>query len=175
MATTTTARLSLTRAAAAAAAHRGHPRAGARDAADARLLHLPAVRLRGQGVRREVALDARRLSAVGRRGGAGSGGREGRRRAARAAVRPARRARTTTDPPRPIRTRRCRAAVRALKREVPDLVVITDVCLCEYTSHGHCGIVDGDEIVNDVTVDAARRRRRCRTPRPAPTSSRRRT
>ncbi len=43
-------------------------------------------------------------------------------------------------------------AVRALKREVPGLVVITDVCLCEYTSHGHCGILDGEEILNDVTV-----------------------
>jgi porphobilinogen synthase len=44
------------------------------------------------------------------------------------------------------------SAVRALKRDVPDLIVITDVCLCEYTSHGHCGILDGEEIVNDVTV-----------------------
>ena len=44
-------------------------------------------------------------------------------------------------------------AVRAVKDTVPDLLVITDVCLCEYTSHGHCGIVDGDEIVNDITVD----------------------
>jgi porphobilinogen synthase len=43
--------------------------------------------------------------------------------------------------------------VRALKREVRDLLVMTDVCLCEYTSHGHCGIVEGDEIVNDLTVD----------------------
>jgi porphobilinogen synthase len=43
-------------------------------------------------------------------------------------------------------------AVRALKREVSGLVVMTDVCLCEYTSHGHCGIVDGDEILNDATV-----------------------
>ena len=43
-------------------------------------------------------------------------------------------------------------AVRALKREVPDLLVMTDVCLCEYTSHGHCGIVDDDEILNDATV-----------------------
>jgi porphobilinogen synthase len=51
------------------------------------------------------------------------------------------------DPDAPVQ-----AAIRALKREVPDLVVITDVCLCEYTSHGHCGILDGDEIVNDVTV-----------------------
>lgn len=44
-------------------------------------------------------------------------------------------------------------AVRALKREIPELLVITDVCLCEYTSHGHCGIVRGDEIVNDESVE----------------------
>jgi porphobilinogen synthase len=44
-------------------------------------------------------------------------------------------------------------AVRAIKKEVPDLVVITDVCLCEYTSHGHCGIVRGNEIVNDESVE----------------------
>jgi porphobilinogen synthase len=43
-------------------------------------------------------------------------------------------------------------AIRALKREVPDLLVMTDVCLCEYTSHGHCGIVEDDEILNDATV-----------------------
>ena len=44
-------------------------------------------------------------------------------------------------------------AVRAVKREVPDLLVITDVCLCEYTSHGHCGrIVEGD-VDNDSTLD----------------------
>ncbi len=44
-------------------------------------------------------------------------------------------------------------AIRALKREVKGLLVITDVCLCEYTSHGHCGIVDGDEIRNDPTLN----------------------
>jgi porphobilinogen synthase len=44
-------------------------------------------------------------------------------------------------------------AVRALKREVPGLVIITDVCLCEYTSHGHCGVVRGDEILNDPTLE----------------------
>ena len=43
-------------------------------------------------------------------------------------------------------------AVRALKKEVPKLVVVTDVCLCEYTSHGHCGIVRGEEIVNDESI-----------------------
>src|SRR5919204_6672593 len=51
------------------------------------------------------------------------------------------------DPEAPVQS-----AVRALKREMPDLVVITDCCLCEYTSHGHCGVLDGEEIVNDVTV-----------------------
>lgn len=43
-------------------------------------------------------------------------------------------------------------AVRAVKAEVKDLVVITDVCLCEYTSHGHCGVLHGEEILNDETV-----------------------
>jgi porphobilinogen synthase len=45
------------------------------------------------------------------------------------------------------------AAVRALKREVPGTLVITDVCLCEYTDHGHCGILVGEQIANDPTVD----------------------
>lgn len=44
-------------------------------------------------------------------------------------------------------------AVRAIKKEAPNLIVITDVCLCEYTSHGHCGIVRGDEIVNDESIE----------------------
>lgn len=44
-------------------------------------------------------------------------------------------------------------AVRAIKKEVKDLVVITDVCMCEYTSHGHCGVLNGDEILNDETVE----------------------
>jgi porphobilinogen synthase len=52
-----------------------------------------------------------------------------------------------SDPEAPVQE-----AVRALKREVPGLLVMTDVCLCEYTSHGHCGIVDGEEILNDATV-----------------------
>ena len=43
-------------------------------------------------------------------------------------------------------------AVRALKRELPELVVVTDVCLCEYTSHGHCGVLRGDEVDNDATL-----------------------
>ncbi len=43
-------------------------------------------------------------------------------------------------------------AVRMLKRADPDLVVITDVCLCEYTSHGHCGVVQGAGVDNDKTL-----------------------
>src|SRR3977135_1183708 len=49
-------------------------------------------------------------------------------------------------------------ATRAIKDAHPDLVVITDVCLCEYTDHGHCGIVGGDgQVDNDAWVDVARR------------------
>jgi len=44
-------------------------------------------------------------------------------------------------------------AVRAIKRELPDLLVITDVCLCEYTSHGHCGIVQDGRVLNDPTLE----------------------
>jgi porphobilinogen synthase len=43
-------------------------------------------------------------------------------------------------------------AIRAIKAEIKDLLVITDVCLCEYTSHGHCGLLKGEEILNDETV-----------------------
>lgn len=45
-------------------------------------------------------------------------------------------------------------AVRALKREFPHMVIVTDVCLCEYTDHGHCGVLDDEgRIVNDETVN----------------------
>jgi porphobilinogen synthase len=43
-------------------------------------------------------------------------------------------------------------AVRALKKNVPELIVITDVCLCEYTDHGHCGIVENGYLANDVSA-----------------------
>jgi porphobilinogen synthase len=43
-------------------------------------------------------------------------------------------------------------AIRAIKQQVNDLLVITDICLCEYTSHGHCGLLDGEEILNDETI-----------------------
>jgi porphobilinogen synthase len=43
-------------------------------------------------------------------------------------------------------------AVRMLKKELPELIIVTDVCLCEYTSHGHCGLVQGNEIINDPSV-----------------------
>jgi porphobilinogen synthase len=44
-------------------------------------------------------------------------------------------------------------AVEGIKQAKLDLVVITDVCLCEYTDHGHCGLVENDEIVNDATLE----------------------
>ena len=44
-------------------------------------------------------------------------------------------------------------ALRALRERVPGLVLLTDVCLCEYTSHGHCGVVEGDEVLNDVSLE----------------------
>jgi porphobilinogen synthase len=43
-------------------------------------------------------------------------------------------------------------AVRAIKSEVKNLLIITDVCLCEYTSHGHCGVLQGETILNDETL-----------------------
>jgi len=52
------------------------------------------------------------------------------------------------DPEGPVQS-----AVRALKAAAPEMLVITDVCLCEYTDHGHCGIVIDDEIANDQTVE----------------------
>ncbi|GAW29976.1 porphobilinogen synthase [Carboxydocella sp. ULO1] len=44
-------------------------------------------------------------------------------------------------------------AVREIKKTVPQLLVITDVCLCEYTSHGHCGLLQGQEVANDPTLE----------------------
>ncbi|MEK6666224.1 MAG: porphobilinogen synthase, partial [candidate division NC10 bacterium] len=44
-------------------------------------------------------------------------------------------------------------AVRAVKDTIPDLLVITDVCLCQYTSHGHCGVVEDGRVKNDPTLD----------------------
>ena len=44
-------------------------------------------------------------------------------------------------------------AVRAIKDAVPDLLVITDVCLCEYTDHGHCGLIEANEVQNDPTLE----------------------
>jgi porphobilinogen synthase len=44
-------------------------------------------------------------------------------------------------------------ALRELRARFPELVLLTDVCLCEYTSHGHCGVIEEGEVVNDVTLD----------------------
>ena len=44
-------------------------------------------------------------------------------------------------------------AVREIKSRAPEMVVITDVCLCEYTSHGHCGVIENGDVVNDKTLE----------------------
>src|SRR4051812_23723280 len=44
-------------------------------------------------------------------------------------------------------------AVRAIRNETKDLLVMTDVCLCEYTSHGHCGVIANNEVQNDPTLE----------------------
>ena len=44
-------------------------------------------------------------------------------------------------------------ALRGLRERYPDLVLVTDVCLCEYTSHGHCGVIENGEVANDATVE----------------------
>ncbi len=65
-------------------------------------------------------------------------------------------------------------AVRALKEAHPEVVVITDVCLCEYTSHGHCGVVrEGQPPAPSTTTSrsSCSPRPRSRTPSPAPTPS----
>ena len=44
-------------------------------------------------------------------------------------------------------------AIKAIKDSVPEIIVITDVCLCEYTSHGHCGVIKNNEVDNDATLE----------------------
>ena len=44
-------------------------------------------------------------------------------------------------------------ALRELRPRFPELVLLTDVCLCEYTAHGHCGVIVGEEVDNDATLD----------------------
>ena len=44
-------------------------------------------------------------------------------------------------------------AVRAIKKEVPNMMVITDVCMCEYTDHGHCGVIENGKVDNDASLE----------------------
>jgi porphobilinogen synthase len=115
-------------------------------------LVLPLFVCEGEGVRREVASmpgvfnlsvdEAVKEAQAARADGIGSVllfGLPGRKDAVGSAA---------YDPEAPVQT-----AVRAIKREVPGGLVLTDVCLCEYTDHGHCGIVIDGEVANDPTVD----------------------
>ncbi len=54
---------------------------------------------------------------------------------------------SAADPAAPVQS-----AIRAIRDQLDDMTVITDVCLCGYTSHGHCGILEGERILNDITV-----------------------
>ena len=57
--------------------------------------------------------------------------------------------------------------IRALKEAVPELTVITDVCMCEYTDHGHCGVIKDGDVDNDSTLELlAKRRGPMRVPEP---------
>src|SRR4051794_29337611 len=62
-------------------------------------------------------------------------------------------------------------AVRAVKRATPEMVVVADTCLCEYTSHGHCGVVRRNEVLNDESLELIARTASAR-PRQAQTSLR---
>ena len=66
-------------------------------------------------------------------------------------------------------------AIREIKERVPELLVITDVCLCEYTDHGHCGVIAGAATSTTTRPWSCWRARRCPTPAPAPTWWRRPT
>src|SRR5699024_12833433 len=44
-------------------------------------------------------------------------------------------------------------ATKLIKQEVPDSLVIADTCLCEYTSHGHCGVIENNDVVNDASLE----------------------
>ena len=59
------------------------------------------------------------------------------------------------DPDQPVQR-----ALRALRDSYPEALLVSDVCLCEYTSHGHCGLVRGEKVLNDETLPLLGRRRR---------------
>src|SRR6185369_10668605 len=44
-------------------------------------------------------------------------------------------------------------AIRAVRQSSPEMIIMADTCLCEYTSHGHCGVVRGGEVINDESLD----------------------
>ena len=60
-------------------------------------------------------------------------------------------------------------ATRAIKAAHPDLLVVTDLCLCEYTSHGHCGVLRGDDASTTTRRSSCSRAPPSPRPRPAPT------
>ena len=85
---------------------------------------------------------------------------------------PTRRFATSVDRRRSTAAISSAAPSREIKRAVPEIGIITDVALDPYTSHGHDGVMEGERILNDETVEHTRAPGRCSRPRPAPTSSR---
>ena len=114
---------------------------------------LPLFVCEGEGVRREVPSMPGVFNLSVDEAVEGSGGGEGRRRQERASCSACPIRRTTSDRRPTIRKRRCSPRSARSSARSPDVLVVTDVCLCEYTDHGHCGIVIDDEIANDPTVD----------------------
>ena len=49
-------------------------------------------------------------------------------------------------------------ATRFIKEHYPDIIVVADTCLCEYTSHGHCGVIEGDQVLNDPSLTVLTKR-----------------
>ena len=103
---------------------------------------LPLFVCEGEGVRREVVVDARRLQPVGRRGGARKRRPRGPTASGACCCSACPITRTTSGRRPTIPRRRCSRRSAPSSARCPDVLVITDVCLCEYTDHGHCGILD---------------------------------
>ena len=111
----------------------------------------------GGGRSTPIAVDAGPAPPVDRRPGRGGRGRA-RGRASRPCCCSASRRARTRPGARPTTTRAsCSSASARSRRRCPTLLVITDVCLCQYTSHGHCGVLRDGEVDNDVTPRAAGR------------------
>ena len=106
----------------------------------------------GQGAARADRVDAGPRAPLARRGRPRGGGAGRARRRRGAALRHSRRARTPAARRPGIPTGRCREAIARIREAAPALSIWADVCLCEYTDHGHCGVLDDGVVDNDATL-----------------------